>query len=102
MLLEKKLRENLKKAFLEIKLAAELFEGATNYSQIPGLFKDIHIKLYISIISCLELIKVGSDKCERKFNSLVDVNYIELLSNRRGGMSRDIILNTCVGVFRTN
>jgi len=95
VLLEKKLRENLKNAFWD-KLAAELFEEPTNYSQIPGLFKDIH-KLYMSIVSCIND-KDKRDKCEHEFNSLVDIDYIELLSNR-GGINEEIILNTCVNVL---
>jgi hypothetical protein len=95
VLLEKNLRETLKKAFWD-KLAAELFEEPTNYSQIPGLFKDIH-KLYMSITSCIND-KDKREKCEHEFNSLVDIEYIELLSNR-GGINEEIILNTCVNVL---
>jgi len=95
VLLEKKLRENLRRAFW-YKLATELFEEPTNYSQIPGLFKDIH-KLYMSISSCIND-KEKRETCENEFNSLVDIDYIELLSNS-GGINEEIILSTCVNVL---
>ena len=95
VLLEKKLRENLRKAFWN-KLAAELFEEPTNYSQIHGLFKDIH-KLYMSIISCIND-KEKREKCENAFNTLVDIDYIELLSNN-GGINEEILLNICLNIL---
>lgn len=96
VLLEKKLRENLRRAFWD-KLAAELFEEPTNYSQIPGLFKDIH-KLYMSVVSCIND-KEKREKCEHEFNSLVDIDYIELLSNS-GGINEDVLLNTCLNILQ--
>jgi hypothetical protein len=95
VLLENKLRENLRKAFWD-KLAAELLEEPTNYSQIPGLFKDIH-RLYMSIVSCINN-KEKREKCEHDFNALVDIDYIELLSNR-DGINEEILLRTCVNIL---
>ena len=95
VLLEKKLRENLRRAFWD-KLATELLEEPTNYSQIPGLFKDIH-KLYMSIVSCINN-KKTREKYENDFNSVIDIDYIELLSNS-GGINEEIILVNCVNVL---
>ena len=95
VLLEKKLRENLRRAFWD-KLATELLEEPTNYSQIPGLFKDI-TKLYMSIISCINN-KEMRETYESDFNSLIDIDYIELLS-KGGGINEEIILVNCVNVL---
>lgn len=95
LLLEKKLRENLRKAFWN-KLDAELLEEPPNYMQISDLFKDVK-KMYMSIISCIN----DKDKratYENEFNSILDIEYIELLlDNNR--LNEEIILNTCVNIL---
>lgn len=95
VLLEKKLRENLRKAFWN-KLSTELLEEPPNYSQIPGVFKDIQ-KLYMSIISCINN-KEQREKCENDFNSLIDIDYMVLLFNSNG-LNAEIILNNCVNIL---
>jgi hypothetical protein len=95
VVLEKKLRENLRKAFWN-KLATDLLEEPANYSQIPGLFKDIQ-KLYMSILSCINN-KEKRETYEKEFNSLIDINYIVLLLNT-GGLNDEIILNNCVNIL---
>lgn len=95
LLLEKKLRENLRKAFWN-KLEAELLEDPPNYIQMPELFKDIK-KMYMSIISCIN----DKDKrttSENEFNSLLDIEYMEILLNNNQ-LTEEIILNTCVNIL---
>ena len=95
LLLEKKLRENLRKAFWN-KLEAELLEEPPNYIQITDLFKDI-TKMYMSITSCIND-KDKRDTCENEFNSILDIEYIELLFNNNQ-LNEEVILSTCINIL---
>jgi hypothetical protein len=95
VLLEKKLRENLRNAFWD-KLAEELFEVPSVYSQIPYLFKDIR-KLYMSIIGCIND-KDTRRKCQNDFNAILDIEYMEILINT-GSLNEEVILNICIHVL---
>lgn len=95
VLLEKKLRENLRKAFWD-KLETDLLEEPPKYSQIPDLFKDIH-KLYMSITTCVNN-EAKRKQYEDEFNSILDIEYINLLLNTNG-LTEDSILKTCVNIL---
>ena len=95
VLLEKKLRENLRKAFWD-KLEAELLETPPEYSHIPDLFKDIH-KLYMSIMSCIKN-EAKRKQYEDEFNSILDIEYINLLLNTNG-LNEEHILTNCVNIL---
>ena len=95
VLLEKKLRDNLRKAFWD-KFETELLEEPPKYSQIPDLFKDIH-KLYMSIMSCIKN-EAKRKQYEDEFNSILDIEYMDLLLNKNG-LTEESILTTCVNIL---
>ena len=95
VLLEKKLRENLKKAFWN-RLVCDLLEEPANYKQIPELFKDIG-KLYMSIVSFIKNEEARS-KFEDDFNSILDIEYVELLLENNA-LNEGVILNICVNLL---
>ena len=95
VLLEKNLRENLKKAFWD-KLNADLLEEPANYIQIPGLFKDIQ-KLYLSIVSCINNTEY-LQQYKKDLDAILDIEYIELLVNSNG-LDENTILDICSNIL---
>ena len=95
VMLEQKLRENLKKAFWD-RIIEDLIEEPPKYNQIVELFKDIQ-KMYLSITSCIKNTEQRISY-ENNFKSLIDIEYIELLLNSNG-ITNEIILTTCANIL---
>ena len=90
--LEKKLRENLKKAFWD-SIQEDLMEDPPSFKQFGGLFKDIHI-MFSSILSMFK----HKIKSSNELNSILDIEYIEMLCTQ-GNLSENVILPTLVNIF---